>query len=98
LLTATCSSSLPPFRAVGLARSTGELDLWYSDHGIDTRFALKHHSPFTAIYGREASQLTRLESETILGAEHFVPADQERFAPGTGQQPHQPACAFPLEQ
>jgi len=57
-----------PFDAVGLADFTGELDLWYSDHGIDARVALKHHSPFTVIYGWDASQLTRLEGETTLGA------------------------------
>lgn len=57
-----------PFTAVGMADFTGELDLWYSDHGIDARVALKHHSPFTVIYGWDASQLTRLESETNLGA------------------------------
>lgn len=57
-----------PFPAVGLAKFTGEVDLWYSDHGIDARVALKHHSPFTVIYGWDASQLTRLESETTLGA------------------------------
>lgn len=57
-----------PFAAVGLADFTGEFDLWYSDHGIDARVALKHHSPFTVIYGWDASQLTRLESETNLGA------------------------------
>jgi outer membrane receptor protein involved in Fe transport len=53
---------------VGLTKFTSEFDLWYSDHGIDARLALKHHSPFTVIYGWDASQLTRLESETTLGA------------------------------
>ncbi|MFD2781538.1 TonB-dependent receptor domain-containing protein [Novosphingobium pokkalii] len=62
------SPSSNPFPAVGLADFTGEFDLWYSDHGIDARVALKHHSPFTVIYGWDASQLTRLESETTLGA------------------------------
>ncbi|WP_292635856.1 TonB-dependent receptor [Novosphingobium sp.] len=57
-----------PFPGVGLTKFTGEIDLWYSDHGIDARVALKHHSPFTVIYGWDASQLTRLESETTLGA------------------------------
>lgn len=57
-----------PFDAVGLAKFTGEFDLWYSDHGIDARLALKHHSPFTVIYGWDASQLSRLDSETTLGA------------------------------
>lgn len=57
-----------PFDAVGLTKFTGEFDLWYSDHGIDARVALKHHSPYTVIYGWDASQLTRLQSETTLGA------------------------------
>lgn len=57
-----------PFDAVGLARFTGEFDLWYSHGGLDARVALKHHSPFTVIYGWDASQLTRLEAETTLGA------------------------------
>ncbi|WP_157218247.1 TonB-dependent receptor [Flavisphingomonas formosensis] len=57
-----------PFPAVGLAKFTGELDLYYSDHGIDARVALKHHTPFTVIYGWDSSQLTRLEAETTLGA------------------------------
>lgn len=57
-----------PFEATGLAKFTGEFDLWYSDHGIDARIAVKRHSPFTVIYGWDASQLTRLESETIIGA------------------------------
>lgn len=62
------SPTINPFPAVGLADFTGEVDLWYSDHGIDARLALKHHSPFTVIYGWDASKLTRLESETTLGA------------------------------
>lgn len=57
-----------PFEGAGLAKFTGEFDLWYSDHGLDVRVAVKHHSPFTVIYGWDASQLTRLESETIVGA------------------------------
>ena len=57
-----------PFAAVGLAAFTSESDLWYSGHGIDARVGLKHHSPYTAIFGWNAAQLTRLESETTLGA------------------------------
>ncbi len=56
-----------PLPMVGLANTTGEFDLWYSQFGIDTRLGLKYHSPFTVIYGWDASQLTRLESETTLG-------------------------------
>ncbi|MGN7999030.1 TonB-dependent receptor [Sphingomonas sp. 22176] len=57
-----------PFKAVGLAKFTGEFDIYYSDKTFDIRVAVKHHTPFTVIYGWDASQLTRLESETILGA------------------------------
>lgn len=57
-----------PFQAVGLAKFTGEFDVYYSDKTFDIRVAVKHHTPFTVIYGWDASQLTRLESETILGA------------------------------
>ena len=56
-----------PLPMVGLARTTSEVDLWYSQFGVDTRLGLKYHSPFTVIYGWDASQLTRLESETTLG-------------------------------
>jgi TonB-dependent receptor len=56
-----------PFAAVGLAAFTSETDLWYSGHGIDARVGLKHHSPYTAIFGWNAAQLTRLEAETTLG-------------------------------
>lgn len=56
-----------PLPMVGLANTTAEFDLWYSQAGFDTRLGLKYHSPFTVIYGWDASQLTRLESETTLG-------------------------------
>ncbi|RVU07761.1 TonB-dependent receptor [Novosphingobium umbonatum] len=56
-----------PFPAVGLTAFTGQLDLWYSDHGIDARVGLKRHSPQTVIFGWDASKLTRLQSETNLG-------------------------------
>ena len=57
-----------PFPAVGLATFTSETDLWYSGHGIYARVGLKHHSPYTAIFGWNAAVLTRLDSETTLGA------------------------------
>jgi len=57
-----------PFPAAGLADFTGEADLWYSGHGIDARVGLKHHSPYTTVFGWNAAVLTRLESETTLGA------------------------------
>ncbi len=56
-----------PLPMVGLASTTGEFDLWYSEFGFDARLGLKYHSPFTVIYGWDASQLTRLDSETVLG-------------------------------
>lgn len=55
-----------PLPMVGLAKTTAEVDLWYSQFGIDARLGYKYHSPFTVIYGWDASQLTRLESEGIL--------------------------------
>ena len=57
-----------PLPMVGLANTTAEFDLWYSQAGFDARVGVKYHSPFTVIYGWDASQLTRLESETTLGA------------------------------
>lgn len=57
-----------PFAAVGLAKFTGQADLWYSAHGIDARISVKRHSPYTVIYGWDASKLTRLGSETTVGA------------------------------
>ena len=56
-----------PLPMVGLAATTAEFDLWYSQFGLDARLGLKYHSPFTVIYGWDASQLTRLDSETVLG-------------------------------
>jgi TonB-dependent receptor len=55
-----------PLPQVGYARTTAEIDLWYSNHGFESRLGYKYHSPFTVIYGWDASQLTRLESEGIL--------------------------------
>ena len=57
-----------PFKAVGIAAFTSESDLWYSGHGIDARVGVKHHSPYTVIFGWNTQQLTRLESETTVGA------------------------------
>ncbi|MDR3508483.1 MAG: TonB-dependent receptor [Caulobacteraceae bacterium] len=55
-----------PLPMVGLAKTTAEVDLWYSQNGVDARLGFKHHSPFTVIYGWDASKLTTLESENIL--------------------------------
>ncbi len=57
-----------PLAAVGLAEFTGQADLWYSAHGLDARVSVKYHSPYTVIYGWDASSLTRLEAETTIGA------------------------------
>lgn len=56
-----------PLPMVGLAKVTSEVDLWYSQFGIDARLGFKHHSPYTVIYGWDASKLVRLESENLLG-------------------------------
>lgn len=57
-----------PLSAVGMARFTSQVDLWAWGHGFDLRVGLKHHSPYTVIFGWDASQLVRLESETTLQA------------------------------
>ncbi len=51
---------------VGLAKTTGTLDLWYSGHGIDARLGTKYHSTYTAIYGWDDSALIRVKPETTL--------------------------------
>ncbi len=51
---------------VGVARTTGTLDLWYSGHGIDARLGTKYHSTYTAIYGWDDSALIRVKPETTL--------------------------------
>jgi TonB-dependent receptor len=55
-----------PLDATGFAKHTAELDLWYSRAPFELRLAYKYHSPFTVIYGWNAQQLTRLESERTL--------------------------------
>jgi TonB-dependent receptor len=55
-----------PLPQVGFAKTTAEASLWYSQSGFDTRIGYKYHSPYTVIYGWDASQLTRLESESIV--------------------------------
>jgi TonB-dependent receptor len=58
--------SYNPLDATGFAKHTAEVDLWYSHGPVDLRLAYKYHSPFTVIYGWNAQQLTRLESERTL--------------------------------
>jgi TonB-dependent receptor len=55
-----------PMDATGFAKHTAEIDLWYSHAPFEARLAFKYHSPFTVIYGWNAQQLTRLESERTL--------------------------------
>ena len=55
-----------PLPQVGFAKTTAEVDLWYNQAGFEARLGYKYHSPFTVIYGWDASQLTRLEFEGIL--------------------------------
>jgi iron complex outermembrane receptor protein len=57
-----------PFAAVGMTKFTGQVDLWYSGHGVDARIGVKRHSPQTVIFGWDATKLTRLEAETTVGA------------------------------
>ncbi|MGN6209750.1 TonB-dependent receptor [Asticcacaulis sp.] len=50
----------------GLAKNTGTLDFWYSDHGIDARLGTKYHDTYTAIYGWNDAQLIRVRPETTM--------------------------------
>jgi TonB-dependent receptor len=55
-----------PLPQVGFAKTTAEVDGYYSDGGFELRLAYKYHSPYTVIYGWNASQLTRLEAQSSL--------------------------------
>jgi len=57
-----------PLPMSGLAKDTAGLDLWYSNGTYEARVGYKYHSPFTTIYGWDASQLTRMASETTIDA------------------------------
>ena len=57
-----------PLEGTGLAKHTGEFDLWYSKAGFEGRVAYKIHSPFTYIQGWNSQSLSRLDWERTLEA------------------------------
>ncbi|WDS36183.1 TonB-dependent receptor [Pseudoxanthomonas sp.] len=51
-----------PLPLSGLARRTGNIDLWYSNGKLETRVGYSYHSPYTTVYGWNAASLVRLDS------------------------------------
>ncbi len=51
-----------PLPLSGLARRTGNVDLWYSNGKLETRVGYSYHSPYTTVYGWNAASLVRLDS------------------------------------
>lgn len=51
-----------PLPLSGLARKTGNVDLWYSNGKLEARVGYSYHSPYTTVYGWNAAQLVRLDS------------------------------------
>ena len=57
-----------PLPQVGYARTTAEIDLWYSNHGFESRLGYKYHSPFTVAPTWVGTTLKQLAAEQTLGA------------------------------
>lgn len=57
-----------PLDGDGLTKHTAAVDLWYSDGKYEVRFGQKYHSSYTAIYGWDSSNLSRVEQEHIYDA------------------------------
>ena len=57
-----------PLPLSGLAKDTAAVDLWYNNGPVELRLGYKYHSPYTIIYGWNASAISRLETESILDA------------------------------
>ncbi len=57
-----------PFLMNGVAKTSGNVELYYADGKFETRLALKFHSPYTQLYGWDASGsgLSAIKSESIL--------------------------------
>ena len=57
-----------PFLMNGVAKTSGSLELYYADSKFETRLGLKYHSPYTMLYGWDASGsgLSAIRAETIL--------------------------------
>lgn len=57
-----------PYKMVGVAKHTAELDTYYSQGPLEARLAFKYHSPFTVAPTWNGSNLKQLASEKILDA------------------------------
>ncbi|MEO8114945.1 MAG: TonB-dependent receptor [Phenylobacterium sp.] len=57
-----------PYTMVGLAKHTGEFDVWYNNGPLEARVALKYHSAFTVAPTWTGTTLKELAAETTLGA------------------------------
>ena len=57
-----------PYTMVGLAKHTGEFDLWYNHGPVEARVAYKVHSPFTVSPTWTGPVLKELAAEQTLGA------------------------------
>jgi TonB-dependent receptor len=55
-----------PMMMNGVAKTTGTLDLWYSDGGFEARLGAKYHSTYTVLYGWDSRALVRVKPETTL--------------------------------
>jgi len=57
-----------PFLMNGVAKTSGNVELYYADGKFETRLGLKFHSPYTQLYGWDASGsgLSAIKSESIL--------------------------------
>lgn len=57
-----------PYGMVGLVKHTAELDLFYDKSGFEARVAMKYHSPEVIAPTWVATNLSRLDAETIFDA------------------------------
>ena len=57
-----------PFLMNGVAKTSGNFEVYYADSKFESRLALKFHSPYTQLYGWDASGsgLSAIKSESIL--------------------------------
>ncbi len=57
-----------PFLMNGVAKNSGNIELYYADGKFEIRLGLKYHSPYTQLYGWDASGsgLSAIKSESIL--------------------------------
>lgn len=57
-----------PYLMVGVAKHTAQLDGFYGQGPFEARLSMKHHSPFTVAPTWVATQLKRLDAETMFDA------------------------------